>query len=92
MRNPGGYAIWSGGDGPVIEKDSITCVHCNSVVFVDAKTDPSSLGGFCTKCMKNICAKCADLGSCTPWEKQMEAQEKTITNRLLRDAALAKIL
>lgn len=34
------------------------------------------IGGFCRVCMRSICGPCCDIGSCTPWEKQMEAMER----------------
>jgi hypothetical protein len=84
MRNPHGQAVWSGGDGPELEMDSITCAHCNTVVFV--KLDLSNTG-YCLKCMDNLCAACADRGNCVPFEKRLEAFEKGITKRLLCDRA-----
>lgn len=92
MRKPQGYAIWTDPGAPTIEADTFTCIHCNSIVFVDAKTDPSNLGGFCLKCMKHICAACADKGACAPWEKQLEEMEKTITNKILRNRAIEKMI
>jgi len=73
VRNPGGYAIWTYPDGKNVEQDSFTCVHCNQVVFIKPQAD---LGGFCIKCMKNVCGPCADLGVCHPFEKKVEAMEK----------------
>ena len=34
MRNPHGYAVISSPDGPMTERDCITCVHCQRVVEV----------------------------------------------------------
>jgi hypothetical protein len=89
VRNPHGYAVWTGGDGPDLEMDSVTCVHCNTVVFV--KTDLSNIG-FCTKCMDQLCGACADKGTCTPWEKRLEQMERGITDRLLKDRTVDDIL
>lgn len=55
--------------------DSFTCNHCNRVTFVQARQDPSDLGGFCRVCMRHICGPCADLGACTPYEREMELAE-----------------
>jgi hypothetical protein len=88
MRNPGGYAIWTG-DGPVMERDTITCAHCNTVVFL--KRDMSN-AGFCVKCMKHLCGACADTGECLPFEKQLELFERGITSKLLRDSVTSRIV
>ena len=72
MRRAGGYAIWTSPDGPAKEADTLTCSHCQRLVFVQPKQD---LGGFCRVCMKHICGPCADLGRCLTWEKQMEIAE-----------------
>lgn len=86
MRKPQGYAVWNGPGGVEKEMDTFTCHHCLMVVFVPPKADPSQLGGFCMLCMKNICGPCADKGSCTPWEKEMERQEAK--SRFLKSAGL----
>lgn len=75
MRRPQGYAIRSEPGKPDDERDTITCAHCQRLVFVRAKEDPSSLGGFCRLCMRHLCAPCADEGSCTPFEKKLEQME-----------------
>lgn len=81
MRRPQGYAITKEPGRADIEEDTFTCCHCNSVVFVKPLQDPSECGGFCNLCYQNICAKCADLGSCDPFEKKllrMEARDKLL--------------
>jgi hypothetical protein len=75
MRSPGGYAVISDHHG-IREWDTFTCCHCQRVVQVMTRCDPSDLGGFCRMCMKNICGPCADLGSCTPFEKKLEIYER----------------
>lgn len=75
MRNPGGYFVSVGPDGNVTEYDSFTCGHCQKVIFVRPKCDPTELGGLCRQCMKMICPRCVEQGTCTPWEKQMEIAE-----------------
>jgi len=75
MRNPGGYGV-AFGDGKILsEADSFTCFHCNSVVFVKPKCDPTDLGGLCKCCMKMICPKCVDKGICDVFEKKLERAE-----------------
>ena len=81
MRNAGGYAVWVAVDGSR-EVDSFTCSHCQRVVFVPPRADPSQLGGFCRQCMKHICAPCVKVGGCKPWEKQMAEAEAR--DRMLR--------
>lgn len=82
MRKPQGYALAVDPSGKTsLECDTFTCNHCNSVVFVQAKAAPETLGGFCTLCMKNICPKCTGK-TCVPFEKKLEAMEAR--SRLLR--------
>lgn len=76
MRKPQGYYVIVEPDKAATEGDTFTCFHCQRVVNVPPKADPSTMGGFCRVCMRLICGPCADKGSCTPWEKQMEAMEK----------------
>ena len=72
MRNPQGYALWSGDTKDTKERDTITCCHCNCVVPVD----PVNLNiGFCRMCMDHICLPCADKGICSPFERQLEKME-----------------
>ena len=93
MRNPGGYAIWASPDADiaVVEKDTFTCVHCNTVVAV-LPMGKGDQGGFCMRCMKNICGPCADLGRCQPFEKWLEAVEKKITNKVEADRQYSLLL
>ena len=74
MRNPGGYAVFiMPGEAPA-ECDTFTCGHCNSIVHVKPKCDPSEVGGLCKVCMKMICPACLSKG-CTPFEKKLEEME-----------------
>lgn len=75
MRNPGGYALWSDKRLPSIERDTFTCVHCNSIVIVTPKMSATDMGGWCAMCAKPVCKRCAGKG-CTPFEKRMEAVER----------------
>lgn len=75
MRNAQGYARQDWIDGHVVECDTFTCAHCQHVVFVRPKADPTEVGGFCRQCAKMICPKCVNLMTCTPWEKEMERRE-----------------
>jgi len=80
LRRPQGQAMITSPDGPTWEADTITCGHCNRVAFVKPGPDPGT--GFCRQCMGHVCGPCADLGSCTPFEQQLERVEARA--RLLR--------
>lgn len=88
MRKPGGYATISSpaatrvnfdglrfeevGAG-LFEVDTFTCVHCNSAVHVQARSQGDEY--FCRNCMARICPRCAD-HPCTPFLKKIEEQEE----------------
>lgn len=89
MRNPRGYGVWSSDSG-TREVDSITCGHCQRVVFVKPgsattvyllyATDPAvppreEPGAGCRVCMRPICLTCHAAGRCTPFEQRIEQQE-----------------
>lgn len=86
LRRSGGYGVISEPGKKDVEFDSVTCAHCNRVVLIRAGIDPAQLGGFCRACMRHICGPCADLGRCTPWERQMDKAEAR--DRLLRSVGL----
>lgn len=60
----------------LVEIDTATCVHCNSIVPLTkmdgTKADPP---GYCLQCHGVICPKCSAHGECTPFMKWVEAQE-----------------
>jgi hypothetical protein len=68
-----GYAVISSPESTK-EYDTITCAHCNSIVFL--KKPGADAGGFCRQCMKGVCGKCADQGRCTPFERKLDAYER----------------
>lgn len=73
----GGYAHWTNGDigMPNIERDSITCIHCNQVVIVEPLKPLDEQTGWCMSCMKFICKDC--IGKpCVPLEKWLEKVER----------------
>ena len=82
MRNPGGYAFTFDPIGTRQEADTFTCFHCNHVVHVKPKCDPTELGGMCRLCMKMICPSCVDVGSCDPFEKKLDRSEKEYRRRI----------
>lgn len=85
MRNAKARAVIFNGDGSVIEFDSFTCCHCNSIVRVPARAAPTECGGWCGKCAKPTCRECGGSGRCAPFEAQLEAVEKGITEKLMRE-------
>lgn len=75
-RAQGYYSSTSRDDGRTLsEGDSVTCKHCNGIVFLEGVQNPDDIGGFCRMCMANVCAKCNAKGACTPFEKKLEALE-----------------
>lgn len=87
MRRPQGTLIVSEPGVRDVLRDTVTCSHCNCVFVVEAKQDPSTLGGFCRMCMRHICAACAATGACEPFERKLEAMERS--DRLRRAAVEA---
>lgn len=99
MRNPGGYAVIVSPEttrvnfdrfrveeipSGVSEYDSFTCVHCNKVVHVRARSNVDEFGSMCRNCMKMVCPACAD-GPCVPFMKKLEEAEKREYIRRLYD-------
>lgn len=89
MRNPQGYAtvvspeqakvrlgtFYCDVGSGILERDTFTCCHCNRVIHVKPNAPMDEFGSMCRNCMKMVCPQCAD-GSCTPFEKKLEAWEK----------------
>lgn len=76
MRKPGGYAVIFDPASPsVAETDTFTCSHCNGIVFVKPRQDPSEMGGFCQLCYGHTCKYCSEIGKCDPFEKKLERLE-----------------
>ena len=86
MLRPKGYVQVFGYN--VIERDSITCGHCNKIVMVKPGTattvyllpqivgpDKEEPGAMCKQCMSAICLECYDKGVCLPLMKQIEQME-----------------
>jgi hypothetical protein len=98
MRKPQGYGLLldPGSDVPLLERDTITCGHCQRIVHVKPGTGATTYlifhppswawreeaGAACRVCMRPVCLACHDLGTCTPWERQLEAMEAK--DRLVR--------
>lgn len=86
MRRPQGYASVVG--LTTIERDTITCGHCNQIVLVKPGTFattyfvPDGLGplkeepgALCKVCMRAVCLTCHAHGRCTPLEARIEQME-----------------
>lgn len=87
MLRPKGYATITDPADPVVEYDTCNCGHCQRIIF----TKPGSaqtvylfirqhevkeeMGAFCRVCMRPVCLQCHDMGTCTPWERQIEQME-----------------
>ncbi len=84
-----GYASIVEPDVPMVERDTITCGHCQRLIFVKPGTVSTvylifnkaawaweEVGGFfCKVCMRPVCPSCGDQGRCLVWEKRLEASE-----------------
>lgn len=84
-----GYATLVTPDQPVAERDSLTCGHCQRVVWVKAGSvctvylifDPDTQrereepGAFCRVCMRPVCLKPSCLARCCVWERRLEISE-----------------
>jgi hypothetical protein len=99
-RQVTGYATVVEPDRPVLERDTITCFHCQRVIWVKPGTASTvylifdrvswtwkeEAGAFCRTCMHPICLPCCDVGRCTPWERRLEVSESR--DRLRRAAGV----
>lgn len=72
-RHQGGYSVTSTVFG-IIERETFTCAHCNTVHVVLPKHRPEDVGGMCRLCDALICPRCV-AGPCVPFEKKLERIE-----------------
>lgn len=102
MPKPNGYGVYVGLAGEQAEVDTITCGHCQFVIFLKPgsagtvyliynSTDPripplEEAGAFCRVCMRPVCLVCDRHGKCTPFERMLEQSEAR--DRFLRSAGL----
>lgn len=88
MLRPHGYVTIVGEVDRVVEYDSITCGHCQSLIIVKPNTlsrvylfrqpDGSvreEAGAACSRCMRPVCLRCCEIGTCVPAEKMIELME-----------------
>lgn len=73
MRKEGGYLIATERDGKETIRDTITCCHCNMFHPLPPNKQPS----MCKMCDKPICDKLKCYERCAPFEKQLEAMERS---------------
>ena len=87
MLRPQGYAQFIAPE-QVVERDTCTCGHCNRVIFVKPRSASTvyliqhrdgrwteEAGAFCRVCMRPVCLRCHDVGTCTPMERMIEQME-----------------
>lgn len=98
MRQPGGYVTIVEPDRPLVELDTCGCGHCGATIFTKAGSASTVYliptrtpghyieepGAFCRVCMRSVCLPCHEIGTCTPFERQLEIAERR--GRLLRAA------
>lgn len=98
MIRPHGYATVVDPDRPIVERDTITCGHCQQVIFtkpgtvstvylrwdVVRQTWTETEGAGCKVCMRAVCLRCYHVGTCQTWERAFEASEAK--DRLRRQA------
>lgn len=81
-RRQYGVGIITDPDAPVVEMNTITCCHCQTVVHLHGPGFKPEHVGFCTMCNKPRCgaADCAE--KCTPFElKLLRAEGKKAVYR-----------
>lgn len=88
MRRPHGHLQIFDPDGPLIERDTVVCGHCQRIVPVkpgsastvylishrDGRITEES-GAFCRVCMRPVCLSCHDVGTCRTFEAWLEQVE-----------------
>lgn len=89
MPRPLGYSILTDPDVAPVERDTVTCAHCQHVVHLKPGSGYSVYllwvpaegrwreepGAMCGRCYAPICLACCDDGRCRPWERQLERME-----------------
>lgn len=60
-----------------VERDTVTCNHCQRVVFVHDKAGRALHGVLvhCHQCDANVCVPCAERARCAPFDKRLEQIE-----------------
>lgn len=71
-----GYMTVTGPHGTV-ESETFTCAHCNTIGEVKGREASQMLGVVCHACFAYICPTCARKAVCEPFEKKLEAMERS---------------
>ena len=91
IRGATGYGILVDPDRPQpTEWDTCTCGHCSRAIFTKPGSASTTYmichrdgrwteepGAFCRVCMRPVCLRCHDLGTCLPFERWIEQQESS---------------
>ena len=91
MRNPHGSGVMTTPE-KTIERDSVTCAHCQHVFYVKPGQRPEDIGGLCKSCMQLICPRCYATPGCRPVEKWLEEQERLIARAIERVRAVGEYI
>lgn len=97
MIRPQGYAVTQQPGKADVEEDTLTCAHCNLIIFLPAGFIlPADLVRKCTSCDRFVCADCGgnaivfddqtgrvEQAACDPFEKKLERMEAR--GRFLKD-------
>jgi hypothetical protein len=88
MRRAQGYATITSPEGPVVERDTVQCGHCQRIIFVKPGTVATVYlilgsngrwreepGAGCALCRRPVCLSCYTIGTCTPWEDMLAQAE-----------------
>ena len=89
MRPITGYATVTDPDAPLLERDTVSCGHCQRVIFVKPNSASTIYlifnrqtwrwdevpGAGCFRCGRPVCLTCCANGRCTPWEQRLAASE-----------------
>lgn len=86
-RRGQGQAAWYDRTGREVRaSDTLTCAHCQRVSLTHdvagKRIADDDLGGFCLRCMSQVCGPCADADACVPAEKKLELAERGVPEAL----------
>ena len=75
----------------LVEADSCTCNHCNTIFFIKPFVDPKDSHGYCDVCDKLICPRCLNRArgngaKCDPYDEWLARVERAF--QLRKDAGL----
>jgi hypothetical protein len=88
---PRGYLTIVDPDRPLVERDTITCAHCQricevkpgtmgQVYLIPDRRSPTGYreasGAYCGKCAAPLCLPCDDRGDCVPAEEMLRRWER----------------